>query len=177
MGSPFKFFLAALLVGFVSSSASACIVVPPRWWENEKVKTAEDCSFTGGGRNDYLIGDAANDLGRGRVYQILHDFTSETAVVTDCKADEQVQIYAQGKDALTSSCDSEIKVVSHLKPNGPVDLDFGQNLENLSSEVRRLGYRVNQRIAFDETGARPRDYPDFYCGCKLYYPDSPGANL
>ncbi|WP_209597670.1 hypothetical protein [Ruegeria sp. HKCCSP351] len=166
-----------LAVGIWSSEAVACSIVTPPWWANEKVKTAKDCSFTGGGRFDYLSGDQAHDLGDSRVYQVLYEFTGENAVVTDCNTAEQVQVYAFDESAQTAACESPAKVVNYLKPSGPIDLSVGKGIEDLSSKIKRMGYRASRGVKFDEIGARPRDYPDFFCGCKLYYPDSPGAKL
>lgn len=148
-----------------------------KWWENQSVKHAKDCSFTGGGRHDFLDGEPAFDLGNNRIYQVISDWgETETAIVTDCNTREQIQVYGFLVEPTGSMCDSEQKIKRYLVPDGPIDLRFGEDIPALSKQIEQLGYDFNSSIIFLNWGKqKQRDYPDFYCGCKLYYPDLAGA--
>ncbi|WP_147235135.1 hypothetical protein [Ruegeria sp. A3M17] len=164
-------------IALTASESFACSPAFKPWWWNKKVNMSRDCSFVGGGRDDFLGGEPAQDLGAGRISQVVSDFGAETAVVSDCETGEQVQVNGFWREAESAACQSSTKVVRYLKPNGSLDLSLGASIKELSSEIVSLGYSVRQGVTFDDRRARPRDYPDFFCGCKLYYPDSPGAKL
>lgn len=156
------------------SSLHACEPVLKTWWQNKAVKHGNDCSFTGGGRHDFHHGEAAVDLGNGRIAQVMYDFTDETALVTDCKSAEQISVYGTSNEFVTS-CDSGIQYQMFTPPKGKLDVRAGKTLAELASLTKAAGYTVRTSRFFDSNKAQRKDYPDYFCGCKRHYPDSAGA--
>lgn len=161
----------------IASPAEACSPVFKRWWANKSARPAKDCSFEGGGRHDWTSGEAAIDLGNGRVMQIIHDVHSpETALVIDCEKNEGIGVYNPVGEETSCGLWSDIK--EHLTPTGKLDLSVGENLDHLSEYVVAKGFKADGggwQLNNAMLEVSRRDTPDWTCGCRLFYPDSEGA--
>ncbi len=161
-----------------AGTANACSPVFKAWWQNKSASPNPDCSFDGGGRHDWTSGEATRDLGDGRVLQIIHDLHSpEQAIITDCSA--SLQIVVTNPEGRESSCGFWSNIDEHISPRGDLDLTRGESLKELAIYVEGEGFTLASfQWVVGNVGdeLRPRDIPDFYCGCRLHYPDSPGAN-
>ena len=165
---------------FATSSAFACSPVfldDPQ--ENKPVVHGPSCEFEGGGRHDWISGGPAHDLGKSRVYQIVWDVHSpETAIVSDCASGQQIAVY--NKHGEETSCGFWSKIEIHLVPKGRIDLSKGRNLKGLTRYLwlRKMGTRdVWFQLNNADFDVEQADVPDFSCACRLYYPDSPGAQV
>ncbi|MFT4958969.1 MAG: hypothetical protein ACI92Z_000041 [Paracoccaceae bacterium] len=145
--------------------------------ENLSARAAADCSFDGGGQQDWTTGGLARDLGNGRIVQIITDFQRpELALVTQCTTARQITVFNPTGDNTTCGLISDIAI--HIAPNGRLDLSVGDTLADMEIQVSAKGFDTFESISTHFTvasGMPTRDIPDFYCGCKLYYPDSSGA--
>lgn len=163
-----------------AQAASACSPVFKKWWENRSAKPAADCSFDGGGRHDWTHGGPAVNLGNGRVYQLIMDIhVPQSAVVTDCLSGSQIAVHNPNGEE--TSCGLWSSIQEHIAPDGSLDLTRGKNLSELETYVSSRGFEVQSEIQVQLNNAyldaRPRDVPDFMCGCRLYYSDSTGAKM
>ncbi|WP_371169107.1 hypothetical protein [Aliiroseovarius sp. 2305UL8-7] len=184
--------VAISLVAGTSSVAMACTYGPLVFLTpllNERVHHLKNCSFTGGGRDDLTIGRAAKDLGNGIVFQVVETDGFEQAVATDCRTKQQLSFFGADLEDETVHFSCSEVVPSKLNApfsSGKFKLAAGKSLADLKSYAVKQGYMWTD---FDwnfglsavpgypprKTTLAKKDRPDFYCGCKLHYPDTPGA--
>lgn len=170
----------ALIISItVMTAGSALACSPPQMspQDNKSARSAADCSFDGGGQMDWTTGGAARDLGNGRVVQIIHDFQRpELALVTQCTTTKQITVFNPTGEKTTCGLNSDI--AKHIAPKGKLDLSVGGDLTAMETQVAALGFDTFESIAAQfgaGSGVPARDVPDFYCGCKLFYPGTLGA--
>lgn len=173
-------------------SASACMYVEPSRDEQNQmrqsskpVETGADCSFVNGGVDDTYAGGPATKLGNNRFYQILEaeQGVPNSVIVADCGAREVIWLKRVHHKATLDSCSEETVDLPILKPAGPLDLTEGDTLSDLIRFAVQLGREINVDEALSWAFVDPwgrslpqKDKVDLLCGCKLFYPDSAGAN-
>jgi len=165
---------AVLAVLGLGGEARACSILPPTaadYLANKRVKQKADCSFVNSGLYDTRSGEAARDLGRSRVMQRI---TSDNVVLTDCAVKSIVVVMGKADPALETSCGPVFELQRFEVPNGPVDYTLGADLQQFSAILTRQGFVVANPPTLN-VGERPKDIVDYFCGCKLFYPDSAGA--
>lgn len=156
--------------------------------ESRPVVVDADCSMTNVGLLDDIALGPAFDAGQGRVYQIhksdpgAEGFPS-SMFVTDCNA--LLVTYLEGpidEDFPETTCGPRYRLHTALTgPNGIVTLGEGKDLYGLEAAVLAAGGRTrNPNEVFNTTPwgdpVWRRDRVNFTCGCRLFYPDSPGAD-
>ncbi|MEL6586631.1 MAG: hypothetical protein AAFY65_10445 [Pseudomonadota bacterium] len=144
------------------------------------VRVTAQCAFTHGGVRDDKYGGIAEDLGGGRVSQILFDGNS-TVLVADCTRREAAVLTAppDPTEDPISTCGPS-RYLPLTGPNAILDLSAGGDLRALMARATAVGVREGNPITILNTtpwGTQvPRkDRIDLLCGCKLHYPSSPGA--
>ncbi len=106
----------------------------------------------------------------------------------DCSIADGIVIGGQLVGSETKIGADGQKVVSHpigihesieliQQPLGPIGLDEQTTLSELQNIAKNQGYRSTSSLDafFGRTAVQKK--VDYTCGCKLYYPDSPGAKL
>lgn len=68
-------------------------------------------------------------------------------------------------------------MASHLSPAGPIDVNGATSLADLEQQVEANGFSLDETFVDALGSDGSEDRIDLTCGCKLYYPDSPGAKL
>lgn len=171
MNLSLKSLSAAVLISAIGAEASACSIVFLKPWQNERVLQKEDCSFVNGGDQDWIEGGASVDLGNGFVGQNIE----RSVNVVDCN--NRTGINISGPVVGMTSCGPSIDVDKIWPlPPGLVPKVEGRLAELAIRASRRdlaVQYDLNERFKAD----RRKDRFSQLCGCKLYYPDSPGAKL
>jgi len=178
--------LAALTLGAAPAAWACSPSVPePRTSvemirQSQPVEVTAQCAFSKGGVNDDLRGDDAVDLGGGRVAQNLF-YNNFAVLVSDCESREATMFYAPVDESKGpfSTCGPD-DFLPTLGPDAIVDLAAGATLTELVEIVKPAGLREADPIRALNTApwgkAVPRkDRIDLLCGCKVFYPDSPGA--
>lgn len=145
--------------------------VPKR---DKPVRQKADCSFKNAGVYDAGRAKKAIDLGDGRVVQDIYDFIFEARVIQNCTTGESLVVEAKDwpQDQQTS-CGGNDPVEESFAPLGP--LDATQPLDALKVAAVDTGHRVSIKVSELFTHKRRRHRADMSCGCKLFYPDSKGA--
>lgn len=181
------FFL--LTVAFSSGASFACsipretvIQKVERNLANMRVKYASDCSYVNGGVHDDYFGAAAKDGGKGRVLQFTFrrdDYAKSDMLISVSVADCTEQSFVVLDGVLTeagSSCGPEYALKNDILPNGPIDLSAGQDMDGFEAHLEKhnASYSRYNGSELEEAWMR-RDRLNPYCGCKIFYPDSPGA--
>ncbi len=155
------------------------------------MKVDKTCGFKNAGRGKWGhgFGTGAVDLGNGLVSQEItfgpHGCTSISFLsVMDCNAGKGIALSGaefpqkptKGLHMVAAGAYRE-KVENILVPKGYLDLSKVSNLQNLKSLAAK-----NEIEMTEDMNALYRENPEmkryrYSCGCKLHYPDSPGAKL
>lgn len=146
-----------------------------------------DCSFYSGGDNHRFSGDAAVNVGSGRVTQKLVSSGNcpyqEHLVVLNCQSAEHLVIdgilepeFARSLIADGAiSLGGDYKIEFLLPPAGPVKITEKTDINSARRVLKDSGISVNETF-FETIGTfKKRNRFDLMCGCKFYYPDSAGA--
>ena len=192
--------LALVLMSVSASSSAACTVTPAN--DGRKKLTVEaDCAFKNAGYNRHYIfeGDPVVDFGNGRVGQrfisggqcltrrnlFLMDCSTGDAIVIggkrvgEVKVDNESESPETGQKIVTSQPDQQASNDLILEPLGPVRIDARTTVADVMNMAKKYNYRATSNINHfvrEHARYKRRDF-DYTCGCKLYYPDSPGAKL
>lgn len=155
------------------------------------IKIKSDCSFEMTGYKVYrgedgtLLawddaggGDAVFDKGNGRISQRITAWegcaADEKLLVVDCSTDEAVLI--KGRRAPEDrENDFAYSTIENIQPPyGPIEVTGETQITSLARQARVNDIIVIPEVSqFFETATR-KQY-DHSCGCKLFYPGSPGA--
>ena len=191
--------VALLLILATSAEAVAC--EPSVYDRREAAKvddpvvTNPDCSFTDADAfnvNDdeyylvrYLLGAPVRDIGNGRVAQRLSEplcgGVTEHLLFVNCAAGESVMIEGVEEPGLTIDGyyvpDFLIRYIQ--PPYGNAGVTSATTVEDLSQRAMQAGYAILSDVnTYLDTPNRLRKIADRYdvsCGCKLFYPDTVGA--
>ena len=137
-----------------------------------------DCSFDEIGGFHTMSGGPAHDLGEGRVWQDLG--TPWEAIVSDCNTRQSIILSSPIRKE-QDVCGPVDRYAGPLAgPGGYLTLREGKTLSELAAIAGTIGARVTLDASVlnrDPWGKKvPRKrFVNLFCGCKLYYPDSPGA--
>jgi hypothetical protein len=172
-------------VAFSSAPAAACTLAHEggfarfvQSFEDKPVRQAADCSYVNGGNYDGDAGGPTLDLGNGRVAQEqfwVNESQSGLASVflVDCATAETAEVH--GRLEGETSCGPSYSMKDVVAPDGPIDLRSGASLQQLVRAAEQLGIEANTDAIGVSQRLRPRNNVDWFCGCKIFYPDSPGA--
>lgn len=98
-------------------------------------------------------------------------------MVSDCLKGETKVVWAKPDPQVSTGCGGTFDMAIHLSPAGPIDVDNAMSLTVLKNDIEANGFTLDETF-LDTLGLYPPDDRiDYTCGCKLYYPDSPGAKL
>lgn len=186
-----------LAVGGWVQQASACILLPyerPYWLtilQSDPTTQTEQCAFVNAGIDDNESGGDAFDLGNGRIAQLMngHDYM---ALIVDCNASEATMLRGDVlPDRSISVCITDHDIFEPVVgADADLSLSAGESLAELVNLAAAVGWLASDpewslnTYPWDERDAQgqrinapvwPRDRVDLLCGCRIFYPDSPGA--
>ncbi len=152
---------------------------------DKQISKNDDCSFAnaGEGRFGHGSGAAVVDLGASKVGQKLsfgRDGCNidEVLLFADCSSGEMIQI---GGIRLDTDVDVAGAYYTHIRniqqPIGPIGLTEQTTVGQLIAISEKHDFRYTTDIDAVVNSLKRRNRYDPSCGCKLYYPDSPGAKL
>jgi hypothetical protein len=184
-------FTTAIVVLYaMANAASACIFV----WEiyttsealaqSKRVAVDRQCkTINVGVYDDWSLGPAT-DLGNGRVQQVLEDTDQSRVLLADCQTREVTILRGAATEAGETSCGMAYSYGAVTGDNAPMSLSVGANLHELVDLAAAKGiteidpvdsfFRFTSNEGSGQAVGR-KDRFDLLCGCKLFYPDSPGA--
>ncbi len=185
--------LLTLVACLTGNAALACSPAPAN--EGWKFKSVyPDSSFDKAGRGKWnsFRGQPVVDLGNGRIGQRLSSGdacrSQQNLFFMDCSSAEGIVIGGQlvgsetivgadGKKVVSLPIGVHESIELIQRPLGPIDLSEQTTVPELQSIVKNHRYRSTTSL--DTFFGRTVDQKkvDYTCGCKLYYPDSPGAKL
>jgi hypothetical protein len=186
------FMLTAAIVALcaMTNAASACSWV----WENyttsealaqsKRVAVDRQCRAINVGVYDGRSLGPATDLGNGRVQQVLDETNESQVLLADCQTREVTILQGTATEAGETSCGMAYSYGAVTGDNAPMSLSVGANLHVLvdlavaqgMTEIDPVDYffRFTSNEGSGQAVGR-KDRFDLLCGCKLFYPDSPGA--
>lgn len=179
--------LSGIFVVFAAVS-QACEPVLDR--QNDPVTVAGDCSFENAGADplgyvhDRRWGRPAQDIGNFLVIQRHRQDsgacdTVETLEIVDCRSARVLWLEGeQPTNAVMIGGQSVWKTLDAvLYPTGRFAIRQGWTFDEIMAEADRLDVTVEEvGDYYREASTSVRwDIPDPMCGCRLFYPDSPGA--
>ncbi len=167
------------------------------WDVLDKIRTQEDgegifpisrgqyCSFAFAGEYDDYFGTPVTKIKSGLLVQTVHKVDAcspETnLMITDCQNAKAVLLLGNGpypEEGQAHIAGFTPNLIGHhLAPEGPLELAEIDNIEDLRANASEIGLRSYDKSEFDEfyEYRMGNDTLDAFCGCKIYYPDSPGA--
>ena len=124
-------------------------------------------------------GGAIQDLGEGRVGQKLttsHYACSrfEELLFVDCNAQEGLMLAGEGVDTNIGGADlASIAAIQY--PKGPIRFGKGYTVERVAAIAKKhkIGFTRNLYDHYETMAKKMRYNP--YQGCRIFYPDSAGA--
>jgi hypothetical protein len=186
------YILTAAIVALyaMSNAASACSWV----WEDyttsealaqsKRVAVDRQCrTINVGVYDDWSLGPAT-DLGNGRVQQVLEETKQSQVLLADCNTREVTILQGAKAEFIETSCGRLYSYSPVTGDNAPMSLSVGADLHELVDLAAAQGmteidpndyffsFRSNEGRG---QAVRRKDRFDLFCGCKRFYPDSPGA--
>ncbi|UUV05017.1 hypothetical protein [Ruegeria sp. YS9] len=165
----------------LSTGAMACESAPQN--EGFKIKKVlPDCSFRNGGRGQFAIfgGKPVVDIGNGRVGQRIHSgegcSPDESLFFMNCA--DGTGIVVEGlhySSEIAGYAPSSIDLIQ--KPLGAIGLTSETTVSNVEEVATKNRYTFTKEVRDFFGRSENHKRIDYTCGCKLYYPDSPGAKL
>jgi hypothetical protein len=181
---------AIVILYAMTNAASACSWV----WEDyttsealaqsKRVAVDRHCrTINVGVYDDWSLGPAT-DLGNGRVQQVLDETNQSQVLLADCNTREVTILRGAKTEFIETSCGRLYSYGPATGDDAPVSLSVGANLKELvdlaaaqgMTEIDPIDYFFSFRSNEGSGQAvRRKDRFDLLCGCKRFYPDSPGA--
>jgi len=171
--------LTALSLACLPALAMACeLAEQPAGWRDEPIKVGADCSYENAGAsfNNPRSGSAAVKVGNGLIaYEATESNAcgyNEHLVVVDCNSGKMIGIEGRGWENGTFG---GTRASLLYAPKGGIRLNDKTTLDKLADVSKRRGYTYWTDVAARIGALKPRNRSNPYCGCKLFYPDSAGA--
>jgi hypothetical protein len=156
------------------------------------IEVGADCSFKDRGTarfmpNQYIShgieGSPARDRGNARIGQRVVDLGGcrevEHLLFVDCNSGEAILL--EGVDDPTTDIEIAGLTSGLIKfiqpPYGPILIKSDTTVDGLVLAAKEYGLRYDTDVIAFFAAVRKRDRFDYTCGCKLYYPDSVGAEM
>lgn len=151
--------------------------------DSAAVQTGKHCSFINGGLLDITSAGSAIALGKERFYQVLNTqngFATDILVV-DCQQQAATRLVSgvvRNANYIEDSCGSphgdRHPIVA---PKGPLTLEEGNDLyelEDIAKSTKKVEEGELEHLIYDRLGNRlpDKDRIDFFCGCRLFHPES-----
>lgn len=153
--------------------------------ESKPVSVDNACRALNVGVYDgYSLGPAQG-LENGRVYQEINGNDFEV-LIGDCNSREVTILLGPATQVGENTCGPEYDYAPLTGPRSAFSLNRGDDLHDLVKQLEEAGGVENNPqdlfLRFEAKNGKKhkvgrKDRVDLLCGCKLYYPDSPGAKL
>jgi hypothetical protein len=170
---------ALFLTAFMVPSASlACEPADPIETLDDPVVMGADCSFSNGGTYDQEGATEAVNVGGSVIGQKYYSGGAcsnfEQLLVVDCGRGEAILIEGLEVDAMVGG-GYDRAIAPLQRPQGPIGLTSKTTISGLAqlSDANGFTYTLNV-LGLSQRESRRNQY-DPFCGCKLFYPDSAGA--
>ena len=173
---------AALILTAIAAPAWACEPAVGEGPEvDHPIRVGAQCDYSMASRYDrdmYATGRPVVNIGAGRIGQRHEEghgcSTGETLMVVDCNSAEVITI--DGIYLRNDGASPTVQSVTALQKGagGPIGLGPKTTIGELAriSDRHGFGYTLGPETY---SSVEPRNRVDPYCGCKLYYPGSAGA--
>jgi hypothetical protein len=155
----------------------------PEFWRDKPIEISSDGSFREAGDTFYgtISGKAPVDIGEGKVGQRIVDggFCTfvERLLVVDCFSLETIVIYGRRDpdDPGIGGGMPTYELAMLYPPHGKIRLTKSVTIAELAAISKAEGYHydADPRKTFASVKKKNRYNP--FTGCKVLYPDSPGA--
>lgn len=183
--------LLSSVLSVIASAASACDPMMEQRtpsqirFQSKRVAVDSQCRAINVGAYDDISLGPAKDLGNGLIQQDLGGPDQSRVFIADCNIREVTIL--QGKVARTeeTSCGPMDFYADLAGANAMMTFDGRANYQDLVAFALSKGvteispseyffkFSMSYEAALHPVGRK--DQFDLLCGCKLYYPDSPGA--
>ncbi len=174
------------VLALFAAPAMAC-TCGPSYERLLPIKKLPNCAFDRAGRGPYGFGYAkeAQKIGGGLVAQSIHFGGccnhKNALLVTDCGRSEAALFY--GNSGPLSAVGIEGFTFSSIEyiqpPHGPIALTSKSTIPGLIAKAKKgnVYWSGDVAVLWKRQGSLPPNIKRFdpYCGCKLHYPETPGA--
>ena len=174
------FVLTVVLMASFAQPAAACQFVHfDRTWVDAPISVAPDCSFSGAEDHQWrsLRGGPAVDLGGEAVGQRIEFFScsiTESLLVVDCQNREMISIFGEPVHP-AGVVPNHYSVDLLYPPGGAIQLTSETTVGQLVVISEAEGYSYHTNVLDRLNRMEPHNRYDPYCGCRLFYPESAGA--
>lgn len=153
--------------------------------ESKPAISDQQCRVNNIGVYDYISLGRAEDLGNGRIQQVIGDSDQAQVYLADCNTREAIILVGKATRTGLTSCGPMYDYAALAGENAMMSLSQGKDLHALVSIGAALGTTernpIDEFMSFDldfgetrhEVGDKDRF--DLMCGCKIFYPDTPGG--
>ena len=170
---------------FFAQASIACSFnpPPPEWQQHlssRAVAVGPSCSFENAGLTDHISAGPAEDLGSGRVYQRVNG-QDHFVMFADCNTREVTLLWGPPTpSAAEEVCGFFDDYEPLVGDEALLPATTGESLLEFVAAARELGATERDPIKYinETSSGKPvwrRDRVDLLCGCKIFYPESPGA--
>ncbi len=173
------------MVAIVSASAAQAECALPNWFLDglgrEPLSVGERCEFENAGSwKSPLEGGPVTGFAGSLVAQRITDLTcgsTQELWVADCETGEALVFSGTLCGGLPLTV--PVSTVSCFDgPDGLLEMSQSSSLSQLAEAAKKHGIRTKSETISDRLKNLPFNRrPSPACGCKLHYPDSPGAKL
>jgi hypothetical protein len=133
------------------------------------------------GLYDMARGNPVRDRGNGRVAQkiVFSNYgcnAAEALLFVDCNRPEAILLFGVlPGDKISPAGTSFTSIADIQPPLGPISIHANSTVDDLARTARRAGIEYLLSPARLFTGSPRQDRYDILSGCRLFYPDLPGA--
>ena len=179
------FWMAACFLSLLGSVPSqACTFTEPAFWRDKPINILSDGSFNKAEESSLssISGKAPVDIGRGKIGQRI-TFAgpcgfAEYLLVVDCISLETIVIKGlQDPEAIVHGYYSSPEIFRLYPPHGKIRLTRSVTVAELAAISAAEGYEYEtdmQKVKVLAVKKKKNAYNPF-TGCKVLYPESPGA--
>ena len=162
----------------------ACSMVEePEFWRDKPIKMFSDGSFEEAGDTFYgdIAGKAPVDIGEGKVGQRIVDggfcTFGERLLVVDCFSLETIVIYGRRDpdDPGIGGGMPTYELAMLYPPHGKIRLTKSVTIAQLAATSEAEGYQYETDARKTFTAEKKKNTYNPFTGCKVLYPESPGA--
>ena len=162
--------------------ANGCTIRPSLFDVNQRVFYTPKGAFTGAGKRDDVPGDRFVDMGSGLVRQTitvqgtcLSDI--ESVMFVDCITAQIAFVQAPNEDDLAEgeALEGESPLEKMLPPDGLLTEPFKRGFSEIKVFAAEHALLAPPWLLDLNANEEKKDRFDPFYGCKIYYPDMPGA--
>ena len=173
------------LLTLIAVPAMACEapLYDPKW-RDKPIDVAPDCSFKQADEfpGQHISASRAQNVGDGQLGQVVSTYQAcglyQSLLFVDCTSGEALLIDApEGNPPVSFGGAPNREIRDLYAPEGKLRLTTSSDIAQLVAQARKYGYDHTTDVAGRLSSWKKRNRYNPFCGCKLFYPESTGAEM